>query len=159
MNDVEEGEEFEEPKRHGKSKKDRKKEKKKSKKRKHRHDDSSSDNDDGKKSSNRRRGEETSEADLPVAQQLTIEPPAPQDNSSTKTESSKAKADFFAQLLARENAKPPVGTCHAVGKKNAEGESTENSRDWNCHKCLTSNYRHSHQCQKCKAMKRMSEWR
>jgi hypothetical protein len=71
----------------------------------------------------------------------------------------KSKSDFFEKLLAQEKSKPPVGTFHAVGKKTSDMQSAEASKDWTCPKCSTSNYRHSHQCQKCKAIKRLTEWR
>ena len=71
----------------------------------------------------------------------------------------KSKSDFFAKLLAQEKSKPPVGTFHTVGKKASDMQTAEASKDWTCPKCSTSNYRHSHQCQKCKAIKRLTEWR
>jgi hypothetical protein len=71
-----------------------------------------------------------------------------------------SKSDFFAKLFAKEKLAPPVGTFHATGKKSDESHAPhESTTDWLCPKCNTSNYRHSHQCQKCKAVKRLSAWR
>lgn len=138
----------------------KKKSKKKSKKRKRRHDyssDSGSDSNHEKKSSRPTEIDEDAQPSISHVVKDTAQ--QADDRVSENTKSEKSKTDFFAELLARENSKPPVGTFHAVGKKTTEASLGEASRDWTCHKCLTSNYRHSHQCQKCKAMKRMSEWR
>jgi hypothetical protein len=71
-----------------------------------------------------------------------------------------SKSDFFSKLLAKEKRAPPVGTFHATGKKSdSQGSGSDSSTDWLCPKCNTSNYSHSHQCQKCKAVKRMTVWR
>lgn len=71
------------------------------------------------------------------------------------------KTDFFASLLAAENKKGPLGTVHFLGRdKNTVLESTQKGKgDWECPKCSTTNYKHSIQCTKCKAMKRLSEYR
>ncbi len=83
---------------------------------------------------------------------------SPSDPTPSSLASSSSKLDFFSKLMAKERLAPRVGTFHAVGKKSDNG-SAEVSKDWTCPKCSTSNYRHSHQCQKCKAVKRMSDWR
>jgi hypothetical protein len=99
--------------------------------------------------------------------------PEPESISSAETKEEKAEAavaaitqiatsktDFFSQLLAKEKRAPPVGTFHATGKKSdTPSGGADLSTDWLCPKCNTSNYRHSHQCQKCKAVKRMTTWR
>ena len=67
-----------------------------------------------------------------------------------------SKVDFFASLAALESQKPAVGTIHTVGKK---PEAEKKTGSWDCPKCSTSNLLNSHQCHKCKAMKRMTEYR
>mmetsp|Transcript_6322 Transcript_6322/g.9547 ORF Transcript_6322/g.9547 Transcript_6322/m.9547 type:complete len:150 (-) Transcript_6322:44-493(-) len=143
-----------------KKKKSKKKDNKHKKKRKHKHSDdersSYDDTDRIKKPKNTDspvNGETVSLSSNTEEENTHIDT----DNTVTQKPAVKSKADFFASLLAREKAKPPIGTFHAVGKK-ADTEA-EASKDWTCPKCMTSNYRHSHQCQKCKAIKRLSEWR
>lgn len=64
--------------------------------------------------------------------------------------------DFFASLTALENLKPSVGTVHTVGKK---PDAEKKTGRWDCPKCSTSNMNNAHQCHKCKAIKRMTEYR
>ena len=66
------------------------------------------------------------------------------------------KVDFFASLVALESLKPAVGTIHTVAKKI---EAEKKTGSWTCPKCSTSNMNNSHQCHKCKAIKRMTEYR
>ena len=66
------------------------------------------------------------------------------------------KADFFASLTALESLKPAVGTIHTVAKKM---EAEKKTGSWLCPKCSTSNMNNSHQCHKCRAIKRMTEYR
>jgi hypothetical protein len=88
---------------------------------------------------------------------LNLSRPGPPPEVTTTATS---KSDFFAKLFAKEKLAPPVGTFHATGKKSDEAHAPhESTTDWLCPKCNTSNYRHSHQCQKCKAVKRLSVWR
>lgn len=67
-----------------------------------------------------------------------------------------SKVDFFANLASSESQKPAVGTIHTVGKK---VDNTKKDSNWTCPKCSTSNQNNSHQCHKCKAIKRMTEYR
>jgi len=71
-----------------------------------------------------------------------------------------SKHDFFKELISLESRKPIVGTIHTA-KKNQAVNLLENlkSNDWNCSKCSTSNFRQSSQCQKCGALKKITEWR
>lgn len=94
-----------------------------------------------------------------MAESKEIEPKTEEEGPVATSVSKQA---FFAQLLAKEGSKgsKSVGTVHALGKR--EQESTQqaaNSGDWECYKCGTSNFRQSVQCHKCKAMKRLTEWR
>lgn len=66
------------------------------------------------------------------------------------------KIDFFASLKALESLKPAVGTIHTVAKKI---EAEKKTGSWICPKCSTSNMNNSHQCHKCRAIKRMTEYR
>lgn len=67
-----------------------------------------------------------------------------------------SKVDFFANLASSESKKPAVGTIHAGGKK---VDQVKKDSNWTCPKCSTSNQNNSHQCHKCKAIKRMTEYR
>ena len=103
-----------------------------------------------KRSSDKEKGREN-DLDFPVKDDIIV-----------KTEEIKAPTgpishiDFFASLTAVENKKPAVGTVHTVGKK---PEAEKKTGSWNCPKCSTSNMNNSHQCHKCKAIKRMTEYR
>lgn len=69
---------------------------------------------------------------------------------------------FFEQLEKQEAAKKPVGTVHSRGLP-APVSSTLNSTSekWECSKagCGHVNAKHAPACNKCNAMKRMTEWR
>lgn len=67
-----------------------------------------------------------------------------------------SKIDFFANLASSEGQKPAVGTVHNTAKK---VDKTKKDSDWTCPKCSTSNQNNSHQCHKCRAIKRMTEYR
>jgi hypothetical protein len=67
-----------------------------------------------------------------------------------------SREDFFANLMSLERLKPSVGTIHNTVKK---AELDKKTGSWNCPKCSTSNFNNSHQCHKCKAIKRMTEYR
>lgn len=69
-----------------------------------------------------------------------------------------SKIDFFSQLIKEESKKGQIGTAHAVGKDKNQ-LPTSSSQDWICPKCSTSNFKNSNQCQKCRALKRMSTYR
>lgn len=66
---------------------------------------------------------------------------------------------FFAQLKQQEAGKEAVGTLHASGVK--APVSTGVSEGWECAKpgCGHRNSKYAGSCNKCGAMKRMSEWR
>ena len=132
-------------------KKDKKHKKNKSKK--------SEKDKDHKKKKKRKRYDSSSGSDSSsedgqkLAKITAVEPIAP-SAAATKT-------DFFASLLAAESKKAPLGTIHFLGRdKNDCLQSTQKGKgDWECPKCSTVNYKHSIQCTKCKAMKRLSEYR
>ncbi|KAJ0395383.1 hypothetical protein P43SY_002959 [Pythium insidiosum] len=67
---------------------------------------------------------------------------------------------FFAKLRAQEAEKSMVGTVHASGIK-PQVAATTVSDQWECAKagCGHRNSKYSTACNKCGAMKRMSEWR
>mmetsp|Transcript_33914 Transcript_33914/g.32358 ORF Transcript_33914/g.32358 Transcript_33914/m.32358 type:complete len:180 (-) Transcript_33914:695-1234(-) len=67
-----------------------------------------------------------------------------------------SKAEFFANLLSTESQKPPVGTSHAAAKKEKEAKKTGS---WICQKCENSNFNNAHECNKCKSIKRLTEYR
>ena len=72
----------------------------------------------------------------------------------------KSKLTFFQELLLKEGKAQPIGTFHSTGKKQkTEAEQASNSGDWLCHKCQFKNQKYSQQCGKCKAMKKMTEYR
>lgn len=65
----------------------------------------------------------------------------------------KDRASFFAALIAAEAAKPPVGTFHATGKRDASVAEKEPG-DWECQKCGYKNFKESLTCAKCRALRR-----
>ena len=70
--------------------------------------------------------------------------------------------DFFAKLQEAESKKEKVGTVHARRKDPypySSKETSGNKGDWNCPKCETTNFKHSIQCTRCHAMKRITEYR
>lgn len=76
-------------------------------------------------------------------------------NEEIKTD----KKDFFAKLLKEESRKM-VGSVHAIGKKDSgSGVVAAASGDWECVKCSATNMKHAMQCHKCRALKKMTEWR
>ena len=69
---------------------------------------------------------------------------------------------FFEQLQQQEAAKKPVGTVHSRGRPASIAATMAVTLDkWECSKagCGHVNSKHASACTKCKAMKRMSEWR
>ncbi|CAH0485617.1 unnamed protein product [Peronospora farinosa] len=69
---------------------------------------------------------------------------------------------FFEQLQKQEAAKKPVGTVHSRGLPTPISATTISTSDkWECSKagCGHMNFKHAPACNKCKAMKRMTEWR
>lgn len=69
---------------------------------------------------------------------------------------------FFGQLQAREAAKPMLGTVHASGIKPLAPTSLAAASDqWECSRanCGNMNFKHAPACEKCGAMRRMTEWR
>jgi hypothetical protein len=67
--------------------------------------------------------------------------------------------DFFTTLQEIESRNMFVGTVHTKTKDPMGPQKRENSGDWNCAKCGTTNFKHTVQCTKCHAMKRISEYR
>lgn len=71
-----------------------------------------------------------------------------------------SKLEFFASLKNSEDKKGVVGTVHARGKRDGDiAVSGGNAGDWSCPKCSTSNFKNSNQCQKCHALKRITQYR
>jgi hypothetical protein len=71
-----------------------------------------------------------------------------------------SKLEFFASLKYSEDKKGVVGTVHARGKRDNDNvASAGNPGDWTCPKCSTSNFKNSNQCQKCHALKRITQYR
>ncbi|CAH0521344.1 unnamed protein product [Peronospora belbahrii] len=69
---------------------------------------------------------------------------------------------FFEQLEKQEAAKRPVGTVHSRGLPPPLSATAISVCDkWECSKagCGQMNSKHAPSCNKCGAMKRMSEWR
>ncbi|CAI5731099.1 unnamed protein product [Peronospora destructor] len=69
---------------------------------------------------------------------------------------------FFEQLQKQEAAKKPVGTVHSRGLPTPMSATMISTLDkWECSKagCGHMNFKHAAACNKCKAMKRMTEWR
>ena len=68
---------------------------------------------------------------------------------------------FFAKLTHQEMNKPKIGSIHSIGKKRdiSKMSTVVSSGDWECVKCSTTNFKNCIQCQKCKSMKKMTEWR
>ncbi|POM74797.1 Elongation factor 3-like protein ABCF transporter family, partial [Phytophthora palmivora] len=69
---------------------------------------------------------------------------------------------FFQQLQKQEAAKEPVGTVHARGLPAPVSATAISTSDkWECSKagCGHMNSKHAPACNKCGAMKRMTEWR
>lgn len=79
---------------------------------------------------------------------------------SSDTKKSK-KISFFEKLKQQEAEKQQVGTFHAIGKPLDDENPVEKSKDWECVKpgCGKVNDRRSTQCQKCRAMRRISTYR
>ena len=73
--------------------------------------------------------------------------------------STTSAVEFFTRLQEVESRKEKVGTVHAKRKDPLSKESSSNKGDWSCSKCGTANYKHSIQCTRCYAMKRISEYR
>lgn len=73
------------------------------------------------------------------------------------------KHAFFKNLLAVEANKPAIGTLHANAarmEKIMEKEAVKNGvGEWECAKCGVKNVKYNVQCEKCRAMKRMNEYR
>ena len=69
-------------------------------------------------------------------------------------------ADFFSQLQAQESKKQSIGTMHTKSGPSST-EVAEVNREWECIKagCGIVNDGRNIQCIKCKAMRRMNEWR
>ncbi|KAG3086044.1 hypothetical protein PI124_g18288 [Phytophthora idaei] len=69
---------------------------------------------------------------------------------------------FFEQLQKQESAKEPVGTVHSRGLPAPVSATAISTADkWECSKagCGHMNSKHAPACNKCGAMKRMTEWR
>ncbi|ETI51963.1 hypothetical protein F443_04772 [Phytophthora nicotianae P1569] len=69
---------------------------------------------------------------------------------------------FFEQLQKQEAAKEPVGTVHAQGLPAPVSATAISTSDkWECSKagCGHMNSKYAPACNKCGAMKRMTEWR
>ena len=68
--------------------------------------------------------------------------------------------EFFANLIATETGKPIIGTIHHKDKKDTlSAPLQQKSTEWVCSKCNTPNIRQATQCQKCRALKKITEWR
>ena len=71
--------------------------------------------------------------------------------------------DFFKQIAQQESQKSQTGTFHAKGNTSSSVGSMPSTTmgDWECTRrgCGHKNHRLAQQCQQCKAMKRLSEWR
>lgn len=98
--------------------------------------------------------------------QLTESKQAPALETSAETfvriaeSTTVSKLDFFEILRRKEARTDPIGTVHALGRKDAAaGPSGTNKGDWTCPKCSTSNFKNSNQCSKCHALKRLSQYR
>lgn len=128
-------------------KKDKKKEKKTQKEHKE-HKDHKQSKDKRRKEDNEKAGSPKNPTTAPAADEIVVACKAQPVPLS--------KVDFFASLAALESQKPAVGTIHTVGKK---PEAEKKTGSWDCPKCSTTNLLNSHQCHKCKAMKRMTEYR
>ncbi|KAJ8542483.1 hypothetical protein ON010_g12330 [Phytophthora cinnamomi] len=96
----------------------------------------------------------------------TSEPEAGiEDKVEQKKEPEKASIDarsFFEQLQKQEAAKEPVGTVHARGLPAPVSATAISTSDkWECSKagCGHMNSKHAPACNKCGAMKRLTEWR
>jgi hypothetical protein len=93
----------------------------------------------------------------PITTTATTTVTASVTTTMTKTVS---RMDFFKQLAEEEGKKGQVGTAHAVVKDSYGSEPSDGtSQDWVCPKCSKSNFKNSNQCQKCHALKRMSQFR
>ncbi|EEY60197.1 uncharacterized protein PITG_12525 [Phytophthora infestans T30-4] len=83
-------------------------------------------------------------------------PVQPTDTASVDARS------FFEQLQRQEAVKQPVGTVHARGLPVPVSATAISTSDkWECSKagCGNMNSKHAPVCNKCGAMKRMTEWR
>ena len=70
--------------------------------------------------------------------------------------------DFFAALRAQEASKEKCGTIHSIRNSIVSASNTlkgEKTKDWECIKCAAVNDWRSPSCEKCRALRRMSEWR
>lgn len=146
-----------------KEKRNRKKDDKKRKK------DHKSKSDNKEKKRKRRHDDDEPEKDLIVAVVQPLNDVMKSEAESVKIESialevesnkikavALSKAEFFANLLSLESRKPLVGTCHAAAKKEKEAKKTGS---WICQKCENSNFNNAHECNKCKSIKRLTEYR
>lgn len=139
-----------------KSKKEKKKKKDSKKKRtkeKRRHD-----SDDENETFSSKKQQKSSE-EFPSSSAQSVTATTNEDKSKPNTFS---KADFFAQLMLQEGARSSatIGTIHAVGKEKKQPvTSTQSQGDWKCDKCQTVNMKYAMQCDKCRAMKRMTAYR
>lgn len=73
-----------------------------------------------------------------------------------------SKWDFFSMLQKSESLQPKVGSVHAKPKHTPSSITStvsKESQDWICPKCSTSNPKYSIECSRCRAIKRLSEFR
>ena len=67
---------------------------------------------------------------------------------------------FFAQLQSEEAKKDSVGTVHATGGEQQKVDQDAQGRDdWTCYKCNATNFKQSIECHKCRAMRRLNDYR
>ncbi|KAH7462004.1 hypothetical protein PRIC1_005921 [Phytophthora ramorum] len=88
-----------------------------------------------------------------------------EDKVEQEKESETGPADarsFFEQLQKQEASKQPVGTVHSRGlPAPVSATAVVTSDKWECSKagCGHMNFKHAPSCNKCGAMKRLTEWR
>lgn len=139
---------------HSSKKKSKKDKKEKHKRRRY----DSSDEEDSQPIIKRQQVDNSSEGPGPETKAAVdeLEPPGAAD--ALYISKPVSKLDFFNHLLRDESMKGQVGTAHAVGRE-ANAASAASNQDWTCPKCSTSNFKNSNQCQKCHALKRLSQYR
>ncbi|KAG1694576.1 hypothetical protein DVH05_021082 [Phytophthora capsici] len=105
------------------------------------------------------------EGDEPVETATTVVAESehvPDHKDTVETSAPVDVKSFFAQLQKQEAAKEPVGTVHARGLPAPVSATAISTSDkWECSKagCGNMNSKHAPSCNKCGAMKRLTEWR
>ncbi|RLN93036.1 hypothetical protein BBJ28_00015255 [Nothophytophthora sp. Chile5] len=111
--------------------------------------------------------EDESETAAQSSVPATAEPRAARDADKPVDEQPQRAApvdvkSFFEQLKAQEAGKAAVGTVHARGDPAPVSATALSASDkWECSKpgCGHLNSKHAPACNKCGAMKRLTEWR